>query len=149
MYEKPVTMKDWFRSIRDIEARIRAMDDIKRALLGDHDAAKRLTERGELLPCPYCKNESVIHEVEAIAKYAEYKKEVPKNARIIRCISYVNGKKNHWEYREKEYVPQCVDTTCCGRATKRYKSKQEAIKAWNTRAPILTPEELKKLEESL
>lgn len=31
-------MKDWFRSIRGIEARIRAKDDIKRALLGDHEA---------------------------------------------------------------------------------------------------------------
>ena len=50
MYEKPVTMKDWFRSIRGIEARIRAKDDIKRALLGDHEAAKRLTDAGVLVP---------------------------------------------------------------------------------------------------
>ena len=121
------------------------MDDVRLALLGDKAAQERLTERGELLPCPYCKNESVIHEVEAIAKYAEYKKEVPKNARIIRCVSYPSGKK-YWEYREKEYVPQCVDATCCGRATKRYKTKQEAIKVWNTRAPILTPEELEGLK---
>ena len=28
--------------------------DVKRALLGDHEAAKRLTERYELLPCPCC-----------------------------------------------------------------------------------------------
>ena len=27
------------------------MDDIKRALLGDHEAAKRLTDAGVLLPC--------------------------------------------------------------------------------------------------
>ena len=30
------------------------MDDVKRALLGDHEAAKRLTEKGVLLPCPFC-----------------------------------------------------------------------------------------------
>ena len=30
------------------------MDDIKRALLGDKEAAKRLTEAGVLLPCPFC-----------------------------------------------------------------------------------------------
>lgn len=30
------------------------MDDVKRALLGDHEAAKRLTDAGVLVPCPGC-----------------------------------------------------------------------------------------------
>lgn len=30
------------------------MDDIKKAMLGDREAQQRLTERGELLPCPFC-----------------------------------------------------------------------------------------------
>ena len=30
------------------------MNDVKRALLGDHEAAKRLTDAGVLLPCPFC-----------------------------------------------------------------------------------------------
>ena len=30
------------------------MDDIKSALLGDKEAAKRVTLGGELLPCPFC-----------------------------------------------------------------------------------------------
>ena len=34
------------------------MDDIKRALLGDKEAAKRLTEAGVLLPCPMCKRDA-------------------------------------------------------------------------------------------
>lgn len=29
------------------------MDDIKRALLGDKEAAERLTDAGVLLPCPF------------------------------------------------------------------------------------------------
>ena len=29
------------------------MDDTKRALLGDHEAAKRLTETGVLVPCAH------------------------------------------------------------------------------------------------
>ena len=33
------------------------MDDTKRALMGDHEAAKRLTEKGVLAPCPFCKGE--------------------------------------------------------------------------------------------
>lgn len=28
--------------------------EIRLALLGDHEAAKRLTEKGVLLPCPWC-----------------------------------------------------------------------------------------------
>ena len=31
------------------------MYDKTRALLGDHEAAKRLTEAGVLLACPFCK----------------------------------------------------------------------------------------------
>ena len=30
------------------------MDDIKRAMLGDQEAAKRLTDAGVLVPCPMC-----------------------------------------------------------------------------------------------
>ena len=30
------------------------MTDEKRALLGDHEAAKRLTDAGVLVPCPMC-----------------------------------------------------------------------------------------------
>lgn len=30
------------------------MDDIKLALLGNKEAAKRLTDAGVLLPCPWC-----------------------------------------------------------------------------------------------
>ena len=30
------------------------MGDMTRALLGDHEAAKRLTDAGVLVPCPFC-----------------------------------------------------------------------------------------------
>lgn len=36
------------------------MDDIKLALLGDHEAAKRLTDAGERLPCPFCGSKEII-----------------------------------------------------------------------------------------
>lgn len=36
------------------------MDDITLALLGDHDAAQRVTERGELLTCPGCGNRNEV-----------------------------------------------------------------------------------------
>ena len=120
------------------------MDDVKRALLGDHEAAKRLTDAGVLVPCPFCGNDAVVHEVEAQPKYAETQKEVPKGARIIRRISYPSGKE-YFEYREKEYIPQCVVSSCCGRAVKRFNTPAEAISVWNTRAPILSAEEMEML----
>ena len=35
--------------------------DIKLALLGDHEAAKRLTDAGVLVPCPGCGGENAKH----------------------------------------------------------------------------------------
>ena len=33
------------------------LDEKTRALLGDHEAAKRLTDAGVLVPCPFCKGD--------------------------------------------------------------------------------------------
>lgn len=48
------------------------MDDIKLALLGNKEAAKRLTEAGVLLPCPHCKGRAVLVEgtLQASGKYS-------------------------------------------------------------------------------
>ena len=37
----------------------------------------------------------------------------------------------------------------CGMMTRGFKTASEAIKAWNTRAPILSAEEMEMLKESL
>nr|DAR15148.1 MAG TPA: restriction alleviation protein [Caudoviricetes sp.] len=78
------------------------------------------------------------------SKCAETQKEVPKGARIIRRISYPSGKE-YFEYREKEYILQCVVSSCCGRAVKRFNTPAEAISVWNTRAPILSEREMEML----
>lgn len=85
------------------------MDDVRLALLGDKSAQERLTERGEMLPCPKCKNVGTLHSV--------------------------NGYKS-------------IYASCrrCGMMTRGFKTASEAIKDWNTRAPILTPEELEGLK---
>ena len=38
------------------------MDDTKRALLGDREAAKRLTDAGVLLPCAHCRGRAILIE---------------------------------------------------------------------------------------
>ena len=82
------------------------MDDIKRALLGDHEAARRLTEAGVLLPCPGCGSEDTKHRA----------------------------------------VMACVMIECpCGFMAAGY-DLEEARQIWNTRTPILSAEELQRLE---
>lgn len=36
------------------------MDDVKLAMLGDHEAAKRLTDAGVLLACPFCGGDAMV-----------------------------------------------------------------------------------------
>lgn len=88
------------------------MDDIKLATLGDKAAQDRLTDRGELLPCPMCGKTGVLRSINS-------------NKTFFACCP------------------------ACGLMTRAYKGHEKASLAWNARAPILTPEELKKLEESL
>lgn len=84
------------------------MDDIKLALLGNKEAAKRLTEAGIAIPCPFCAN------------------------RIIsRCEN--NGL----------YVYTC---SSCGTSGDIEIGHRKALLSWNTRAPILSAEEMEMLE---
>ena len=88
------------------------MDDIKLALLGDHEAAKRLTDAGVLVPC--CGRAPQLNCFIGLGAWA------------VECS--VNG--------------HIHNTGLCN-------SEFEARLAWNTRAPVLSESELKKLEEIL
>lgn len=85
------------------------MDDRTLALLGDKGAQERITERGELLPCPFCKSENI-------------------------KFHFANG----------EYWVECAE---CGAGCGFESGLGKAVRIWNTRAPILSAKELKKLEE--
>lgn len=94
-------------------------NDVRLALLGDKAAQERVTEDRIMLPCPG----GIDHDLK------------------IRCFQ-----------TKAEIV--CQNRSCGFRIIKSCKSGSEqalirALEAWNTRAPILTPEEIKKLEESL
>lgn len=84
------------------------LTDEKRALLGNHEAAKRLTDARVLVPCPGC-GES--------------------NAKIC----YVCG--DHFE--------MCKT---CGWTGPFRNSEYDARLAWNTRAPILSAEEMEMID---
>ena len=91
------------------------MDDITLALLGDHEAAKRLTEQGVLLPCPWCGKAPAVDDLV--------------------------------EFWGKMIIFH--DCKTAGAMRVKGKTRFDARLAWNTRAPILSAEEMERLEASL
>ena len=88
------------------------MDDVKLALLGSKEAAKRLTDAGVLVLC--CGKPPILKFHFGIKAWT------------VECA--VNG--------------HIHNTGFCS-------TKERAIDTWNTRAPILSESELKKLEETI
>lgn len=100
------------------------IDDIKLALLGDYEAARRLTEKGALLPCPCCGG----------------------NARV----RYTGRGSGPLGYISNVYMrskPGFVMCDKCNLQTEKYMRVCRAVNRWNTRAPILSAEEMEMLEE--
>ena len=84
----------------------------RRALLGDHEASKRLSDAGVLLLCPMCRGKARVRS----ERY--YQPNVRRNVICMKCFT-----SSGW-----------------------YKTEHEARLAWNTRAAILSAEELQRLE---
>lgn len=96
--------------------------DIRLALLGDHEAAKRLTDAGVLVPCPCCGG----------------------NARV----RYTWNGSDPLGYISNMYMrskPGFVMCNKCGLQTSKNMRACRAVSKWNTRAPILSESELKNL----
>ena len=91
-----------------------SMDDSKRALLGDHEAAKRLTDAGVMIPCPKCSGQAEVY------KYPG----------------------EDWQ---QPYTAKCKKNDCFW-IGKDFPTRKQAIREWNTRAPILSAEEMEMLE---
>lgn len=105
---------------------------IRRALMGSQESQQECTEKGIALPCPFCGGDSELHEAEAIPECVKNKKEIPKDARLLRKVFYSSGSVCY-EYRRKTFVPRCCKTNCAGRTTRQYRTKEEALVAWNIR----------------
>ena len=100
--------------------------DVKLAILGDHEAAKRLTDARVLLPCPHCGNDD--------------------DCRIV--MSFKKDKKK----RFGDYYDLCtIYCECCTETVRQAglgkdAAAKNASLLWNTRAPILSSEEMEMLE---
>lgn len=101
------------------------MDDIRLAILGDKAAQERLTERGEPLPCGYCRSS-------AILRYTS-------DSDIFGCTCNIY----------KPNMPGFVVCRSCGNRTQIETKICIALKKWNTRPEIMGLDELKELEETI
>ena len=97
------------------------MDDCTLALLGDRAAQERITKRGELLPCPFCGSTEI--------------------------STYVSSERDKYDWMTSHsYVyPYCKK---CGSSGPKVPliGKGSPLDTWNTRAPILSAEEMEMLE---
>lgn len=99
------------------------MDDVKLALLGDRATQERLTEAGVLLPCPFC-HANPTTRIRVKAKFVEM---------VVVCFKCGTSKTASVEICDTEF-------------DKLNSGMKMAMKEWNTRAAILTPEQLEALE---
>ena len=70
------------------------LSDEKRALLGDNEAAKRLTDAGVLVPCPHCGNKDII-----LSNWGMFRCWCPDcYAKGEDCLTPIDAAK-HWNHR--------------------------------------------------
>ena len=108
--------------------------DVKLALLGDHEAAKRLTEAGVLVPCPFCGGDVRLRRVSSGYSTS------PTVIRDEWTIECKNGCVCNNIYKSKIFQDEN------GTVVIENNGADEARLAWNTRAPILIAEEMEMLE---
>ena len=102
--------------------------DVVKAMLGDLEAQKRLTEKGELLPCPWCGKS-----VSRVGTIAE--------------LDLMDEDSPGYDWCATHYEAVCdFNAGGCGCHTGPNKTAEEAACTWNTRAPILSAVELEGLE---
>lgn len=121
------------------------LDEKTRALLGDKEAQRRFTERGEMLPCN-CGSEKLKLDKKSgrVLGYPSYVKNVTYSVRCNVCHA-----------RGGTASGVVVKHSFCDNPDKirnfQVKSDWEliaqAVSIWNDRAPILTMEQIKKLED--
>lgn len=111
------------------------LTDTQRALLGDRSAQERITERGELLPCPFCGGNAELKRTSG--GYSQNPVTIMERWEV-RCKNRCTASNS---FCSKIYQND-AGILCVEKDGAKY-----ARIAWNTRAPILPPEKIKRLEE--
>lgn len=111
------------------------MTDTQLALLGDHAAAKRLTEQGVLLPCPFCGGDAILRRVGNL--YSTYPNEI-RDKWTVECKKCC-FKNNVYESK--------IFQDDKGTVIIKNNGAEQASLAWNTRAAVLSFEEMEMLNE--
>lgn len=122
------------------------MDEIKRAMLGDKEAQRRLTERFEILPCPFCKGRGkvsfkdyrffgrnefgdkiIVYRVQVICNKCKGRGKPVFTAPLINPNPYISKWGNCY-----------ANTDICNKETSIFfEYVKSAIYEWNTRPQIL------------
>lgn len=110
------------------------MDDIKLAMLGNRDAAKRLTDAGVLVPCPKC------------GKSAQFEVTMRSERGATRGWRFHIGC-SACKYHTDQYE-LVLEIFPSGGLSAVKDERPNAIMEWNTRAPILSAEEMERLDEN-
>ena len=110
------------------------MDDIKLAMLGNKDAAKRLTEAGALVPCPFCGKAVNLRRVSSSYTTSPT---VIMDSWTVECP---NGCIRNNVYKSEIFQDEK------GAVVIKNNGAESARLAWNTRAPILSESEMEKLK---
>lgn len=113
------------------------MTDIQRAMLGDHDAAARLTEQGVLILCPHCGGEVELKRIGG--GYSTGPVTIREKWTVV-C-------KN--KCHDGPAFESCIYQNDKGDVCITKNGAKNAIEAWNTRAPLLTLEQIERLEEMI
>ena len=100
------------------------MDDITRAMLGDHEAADRLTSLGALLPCLFCGGTARLRRVSSCYNTG------PTVIRDEWTVECQNGCTRSNVYRSEIFQDDA------GRVIAKSNGAEDARRAWNTRAAV-------------
>lgn len=109
------------------------MDDKTLALRGDREAQERLTAAGVLLPCPFCGGEVRLRRVSTNHSTS------PTVIRDNWTVECPNGCVRNNVYKSEIFQDDEGDVVV------KNNGADEARLAWNTRAPILSAEEMEML----
>ena len=111
--------------------------DVKRALLGDREAAKRLTDAGVLLPCHRCGGTPRIVPRDLHVPESSDKAVVFWTIKCKKCSYRLEGYGTAYRPDPAGGMIQAGD----------WDGRLETIRLWNTRAPILSEREVEMLDE--